>query len=265
MSIVHNEDALSYMSKMKDNSIHFIHTDVPYYITEQTKVISSESGYNWCEKNKKWDEQWSNLKEYRKWLKKVVQEMIRILRPERHLVIWCNIRDISYITDIALKMKCTINPIWVWQKTNPVPQAAGVTPKKDIEVAVWIVKGNRKQKYYNKHYGAISQVLRCSIPRLEGSSIRHPSQKPLFICTIINLFLTKNKSKVFDPFSGSGSILVSAKSVGCNVLGCELDKKYYKSIVKRLKNKMDESIKYKVIEYLSSVGGNKIKLQKRFK
>lgn len=53
MSIVHNEDALSYMSKMKDNSIHFIHTDVPYYITEQTKVISSESGYNWCEKSKK--------------------------------------------------------------------------------------------------------------------------------------------------------------------------------------------------------------------
>ena len=258
---IYNKDALDLLKSIKSDSIHFIHTDIPYYITENGITKSSESGYNWASKDKKWDEQWSSLKSYRRWLRTVVRQLIRVLKPQRHCVIWCNIRDISYITDVAIKYGCTVNPMWVWQKTNPVPQAAGVTPKKDVEVAVWFVKGDRKQKYYNKHYGAISQVIRCSIPRNEGSDIRHPSQKPLFLVTIINLFLSKKGSIVLDPFGGTGSIAISANFLQRNVIVNDIDKKYYQCI----KNREKDFDCTKVFDYLTSLGGNDCKLRKILK
>ena len=260
---VYNKDCFELLSSIKSNSISLIHTDVPYYITENGITKSGESGYNWASKDKKWDEQWSSLQDYRKWLKRVVKELIRVCKPERHIVIWCNIRDISTITDVAIKLGCTINPIWVWQKSNPVPQAAGVTPKKDIEVAVWLVKGARKQKWYNKKCGAITQTIRCSIPREEGSSIRHPSQKPLFLSLIINLFLTKSNSKVLDPFAGTGSIGITANYIGCDVTVNDIGIKYYKAIKKRNKNILD--VANNVYDYLTRLGGNKKYLRKRLK
>ena len=227
---LYHKDVLQLLSTIKSDSISLIHTDIPYYITEKGSNKSIVSKYNWNEKDIEWDEQWSSLKDYRKWLKLVVKELIRVVKKDRHIVIWCNVRDISYIMDIATKNDCTLNPLWVWQKTNPVPQSAGVTPKKDVEVAVWLVKGVRRQKWYNKQCGAITQTIQCAIPREEGSEIRHPSQKPLFLTTIINLFLTKPNSTVLDPFAGTGAIGISANYIGCKVILNDFDLKYYKAI-----------------------------------
>ena len=65
----------------------------------------------------------------------------------------------------------------------------------------------------------------------------HPSMKPLKLMDFcINFALERddNIKSIFDPFSGSGTTLVSAKSKGLNYVGCELDKDYYEIINKRL-------------------------------
>lgn len=65
----------------------------------------------------------------------------------------------------------------------------------------------------------------------------HPTQKPLELmnfCINFAIQRDKNIKTVYDPFSGSGTTLVSAKSRNLNYIGSELDEDYYKIIQKRL-------------------------------
>ena len=56
----------------------------------------------------------------------------------------------------------------------------------------------------------------------------HPTQKSLDICRRIIKGLTPKNSLVVDPFCGSGTILVAAKTLGRRYLGCDIDEKYVK-------------------------------------
>ena len=65
----------------------------------------------------------------------------------------------------------------------------------------------------------------------------HPTQKPLPLMDFcLNFALQRDNTikTVYDPFSGSGTTLVSAKSKGLDYIGSELDEDYYKIIEKRL-------------------------------
>lgn len=55
----------------------------------------------------------------------------------------------------------------------------------------------------------------------------HPTQKPLSVLLpLIETFCPKGGT-VLDPFSGSGSSLLAARSLGRSFLGIELDPKYH--------------------------------------
>jgi site-specific DNA-methyltransferase (adenine-specific) len=51
---------------------------------------------------------------------------------------------------------------------------------------------------------------------------------------IVRLVTPKNGT-VLDPFAGSGTTLVAAKSLGINYIGIEMEKKYYDICSQRLK------------------------------
>lgn len=71
-----------------------------------------------------------------------------------------------------------------------------------------------------------------------GDEIKlHPTQKPLDLMTFcLNFALQRDNTinTIYDPFSGSGTTLVSAKAKGLNYIGSELDKDYFEIIQKRL-------------------------------
>jgi len=64
----------------------------------------------------------------------------------------------------------------------------------------------------------------------------HPTQKPLPLMDFcINFAQSRDKiTSIFDPFSGSGTTLISARSMNIDYVGCELDKDYFNIINKRL-------------------------------
>ena len=65
----------------------------------------------------------------------------------------------------------------------------------------------------------------------------HPTQKPLDLMTFcLNFALQRDNTikNIYDPFSGSGTSLVCAKSKGLDYIGSELDKDYFEIINKRL-------------------------------
>ena len=63
---------------------------------------------------------------------------------------------------------------------------------------------------------------------------KHPSQKPLEVGNRLVLGCTNPEDKVLDPFSGSGSFLVSAKMHGRHYLGIDQDAEYVKLAKARL-------------------------------
>ena len=62
----------------------------------------------------------------------------------------------------------------------------------------------------------------------------HPTQKPEKLIAYLLMKSGNKNSKVFDPFIGSGTTAVAAKSLGLNFIGCEIEIKYYDICVKRL-------------------------------
>ena len=73
-----------------------------------------------------------------------------------------------------------------------------------------------------------------------GDEIKlHPTQKPLDLMTFcLNFALQRDNTikTIYDPFAGSGTSLVCAKSKGLDYIGSELDKDYCEIINKRLQS-----------------------------
>jgi site-specific DNA-methyltransferase (adenine-specific) len=62
----------------------------------------------------------------------------------------------------------------------------------------------------------------------------HPTQKPEKLLAKLILASTEPGDVVLDPFSGSGTTLVTAKKLGRHFIGIELDKTYACLSQKRL-------------------------------
>lgn len=66
----------------------------------------------------------------------------------------------------------------------------------------------------------------------------HPSQKPIQLMKKLILENSKEGDTILDPFAGSGSTLVAAKSLGRNYIGIEIDEKYVKIAEDRLRQEV---------------------------
>jgi adenine-specific DNA-methyltransferase len=64
----------------------------------------------------------------------------------------------------------------------------------------------------------------------------HPTQKPLSVLLPLVETFSRYGATVLDPFAGSGSTLLAAKTLGRSYIGIELDAKYHGLAKKRLEN-----------------------------
>lgn len=63
----------------------------------------------------------------------------------------------------------------------------------------------------------------------------HPTQKPVQLYNwILETYATKEMN-ILDTHLGSGSIAIACHCFGVNLVACEIDKSYYESALKRIK------------------------------
>lgn len=102
----------------------------------------------------------------------------------------------------------------------------------------------RKQRPpHTGHIEAGSYVSHDGGPRLMRSVIavrschgeaEHPTQKPVGIIDPLLRYSCRPGGIVLDPFMGSGSTLVAAKSLGLRAVGIEINERYCEIAAKRL-------------------------------
>ena len=68
----------------------------------------------------------------------------------------------------------------------------------------------------------------------------HPTQKPVELYSWILNNYAKTGDKILDTHLGSGSIAIACYDMGFELTGCEIDKEYYDSMIKRVKTHTEQ-------------------------
>jgi site-specific DNA-methyltransferase (adenine-specific) len=87
-----------------------------------------------------------------------------------------------------------------------------------------------KSHAYGKLLNSIMRVSR------ENYQYEHPTQKPVQLLRLLIELITEPNMIILDPFAGSGSLAVAAYDINRDYICIEIDKEYYKNILKRVNN-----------------------------
>ena len=128
---------------------------------------------------------------------------------------WCNWNTYHYVLEALGQPKSLI----VWAKTH-----------------FGMGKGYRRQHEFLAFYGEIQSTTESdlwSIKKDSANTYKHPTQKPIALSERALKNSTKVGDYVFDPFAGSGSMLLACEQLKRNWIGIELDPAYCDVIIQR--------------------------------
>ncbi len=151
-------------------------------------------------------------------------------RLMREVLRWCNQADEVYLfTDWRMWIESfdavegagwRVRNMLVWDKNT---MGMGLPWRNQHEL---IVYGKRRPAAMVD--GKRGNVIRCQ----RSGNKNHPTEKPVDLMTA--LIANSPGGAVLDPFAGSGTTLVAAKSLGRKAIGVELSEQHCETAAKRL-------------------------------
>ena len=215
-----NGNCIEVMSAMAQDSVDLILTDPPYGIDVDKSQIfgrhqATQTGFE------DGDFETFDL------LDKAIAQMYRVLRPDRHMYMFCAIDKIATLVHLLEKHGFWVHkmPI-IWDKGSGSYPSQGTTFVHSYEPFLHCMKGKRKLN------GNPRDVY--PIKRVPSNRKVHPTEKPTeLLRDLINLSSMAGET-VLDPFAGSGSTLQAAKETSRQAIGIELDQVHYATICNRL-------------------------------
>lgn len=219
-------DCLEFMKDVPDNYFQCIFSDVPYLISSGGGGLHTKSGFGW--KKKQDIESVKNGKLFNhNDITEVdyLPDLFRILDDMGHIYIMTNSIHLANIQKEMEKVGFIINNILVMVKNNMVTNQHYM---KNCEFTIFARKGGSKGL---NNFG-IPSALNVTMPNNDDKY--HISQKPIQYVESLIQNSTKKGDRVFDPFMGSGTVGIVAKSLGLDFCGTEIDEEFCKIANKRL-------------------------------
>lgn len=163
-------------------------------------------------------------------LQLVVCEQARRL-AERWTLIFCDIEGINTWRGPLAYAGLEYIRSCIWDKIDSAPQFTGDRPASGAEAIICAHRPGKKR--WNG--GGSKNVFRCSCNQFQRGPKPHPSTKPEpLMMELIHLFTDPGET-ILDPFMGSGSTLAAAKRLGRRSIGIEIEEKYCRIAVDRLR------------------------------
>jgi site-specific DNA-methyltransferase (adenine-specific) len=204
-----NIDCMEYMKTLKDNSINFILTDIPYdEVQRKTNGLSNMKSLDTLGDA---DDLKFNLKEF-------LNEVYRL--SNNSICIFCGREQFSEIFEYFKNKNGTVRPI-IYEKTNPVPSNGKYVYLSGVEFAVWFKK--RGAKTFNAY--CKNTVFRY--PIFGGKKRIHPTQKHPDLFKELILDNTNENDLVFDPCAGGMTTALAANQTNRKFICCELNENFY--------------------------------------
>ena len=196
---LYNKDCMEALKEFKDNQFDLAIVDPPYEVVNDSKA----KGFK--------NDTFKNIRKAKEWdFKPPTDYWKELFRVSKKQIIW----GFQYFMDELPPTKSII----IWDKMN------GNNFMNDAELAWSNGKGNNK---IFKH---------AYIGRYHRDPIRiHPTQKPTALYEFLLMNYAKEGDKILDTHLGSGSIAIACHNLGYDLEGFELDKEYFESAKKRLK------------------------------
>jgi len=200
-----NIDCMEYMKTAPDKYFDLAIVDPPYGIGESGKTNKSRGKLAVAKDYKSFagDDLKPPDREY----------FIELERVSKNQIIW----GANHFIDLIGKR----SPCWiVWDKVN------GESDFADCELAYSSFK-TAVRKFQFQWAGMLQGNMKNKEHRI------HPTQKPKALYDWLLHTYAKPGQKILDTHLGSGSSAIAAHYYGVDFVGCELDKDYYESAVKR--------------------------------
>ena len=210
---LYNIDCMEAMKKMSDNQYDLAIVDPPYGVNESNnpdfgKKIKNSATKKTDYKKKDWDKK-TPTKEY----------FNEILRVSKNQIIW-GVNNYDY--------NFTSGRIF-WDKNIPknyYSSSKGEIAFKSLGRSIDLVKIT-----WN---GMIQHDMKNKEIRI------HPTQKPVSLYEFLLMTYAKKGDKILDTHLGSGSIAIACHNLGYDLDAYEIDREYFESATKRLKQHTDQ-------------------------
>jgi len=258
--VIHG-DCLDIMSRIEDNSVDMSFADPPFNLEKKYTSYKDQKP----------------VEEYLDWCRKWLREMVRITKPSGSIFVHNIPRWLTYYASI-------LNDIahfrhWIsWDAmSNPLgktllPAHYGIlfytkelinykfyeirAPHKRCRVCDNFLKDYGGKKDQMHPFGALVSDVWTDIHRIRHSVRRdeHPCQLPIPILERIVLMSTDPGDIVLDPFLGTGTTAIAAKTLGRHFIGIDLDLEYVKISNDKLKTVQESTCQgYYVSYYLDKI------------
>jgi len=259
---IYNEDIITLLKRMPNNSIDMIYSDPDYNVGIK---------YNKNSYTKKFEK-------YFDWYIVLAKESLRVLRddgnmffinyPKQNAFLWVNYLDEVcynvheyvwvYNTNIGHSPKkfttahrtilhCTKTKNNKWFKNNVAEPYLNPTDKRILKNIAGGSKG--RMPYSWLYYNLVKNVSK--------DKTIHACQIPLGLVEKLILASTKENDLVFIHFGGSGNEIFLTKKLKRNFISAEIDEIYFNMIKDRLKTNGEIPSKYKLQSNKNEVPNNK--------
>ncbi|MDR0763484.1 MAG: site-specific DNA-methyltransferase [Bacteroidales bacterium] len=226
-------DCLELFKNIPDNSIDMTFADPPFNLQKRYTSYTDNLEFQ----------------EYLDWCKKWIAEIVRVTKPTGSIFLHNIPKWLTFYATYLNKFAHFKH--WIAWDAPTAPMGKSLQPshygilfytKEARGAKIYELrhphKRDRKQGYLLKDYGCKKDGLHpfgplvsdvwTDIHRIKHNSKRdeHPCQLPLHLMDRLILMVTDETDVVLDPFSGTGTTAISAKRLGRNYIGFELDEKY---------------------------------------
>lgn len=251
LNTIHHGDCLELLDLIEPGKIDMVFADPPYNLSGKTlNLKGSKTGGDWFKVNEKWDV-YTNA-EYQEFSNEWIQKAATALSDSGSIYVCCSQHNIDAVMHSLRLADCKINNILVWQKSNPMPNTTKRLYTHSVEFIVWAVKGKGwifnavelRDMNPDRQKDGSPRMMRdvWTFPvvqgeeRLRGEDGRalHPTQKPLELVKRTIVASSNAGQVILDPFMGSGTTAVAAKSLGRSWLGIERDDVYIEAAKERI-------------------------------
>lgn len=198
-------DCIQVLETVPAHHVDFVLTDPPYLVGYKDRA--GRSIHNDTDSH---------------WLKPAFRQIFRVMKPDTLCVSFYGWSK----TDLFFEAWKTAGFHIVGHITFPKRYSSSTRLMRySHETAYLLAKGSPKQPTH-----PIGDVVDWAY---SGNKL-HPTQKPLCVLTpLIETFCPRG-GLVLDPFAGSGSTLIAARSIGRRYLGIELDPQFHGVATKRM-------------------------------